>query len=184
MHLINSRFLDAFPAALRDDAFLAVSALPEDPYPRMTSTFTVRVADELVALPQRIYHDPARIHFAQLNSLQRELANCLLTRHNDGFVRQHYLSQVIRSRHIWVPPFVLQLVGEYVVEILQVIHHNLSSLDKPIYEQFLAANPDFLALTEQRVISYWNCYYRCFKRDEYVGFQLLTFFKSLVGKSR
>jgi hypothetical protein len=138
-----------------------------------------------VALPQRIYHRPPSWFGAiQLSTVQKKLVACLMTRHNDGFVRQHYLSQVIRCGSVWVPPFVIQLTGEYVVEILQDIHANLSGLDQTLYGEFLTANPNFLALTEQRMISYWNCYYRRIKREEYIGFQVLTFFKSLVGKKR
>jgi hypothetical protein len=84
---------------------------------------------------------------------------------------------------MWIPPFVVQLVGEYVIEILFVIHKNLLNLNTSLYEQFLRMNPGFLAITEQRVISYWNCYHRWnYTRDEYIGFEVLQFFKSLVGK--
>jgi hypothetical protein len=91
---------------------------------------------------------------------------------------------VISLNHIWIPPFVVQLVGEYVIEILHVIRRNLNHLDTSIYERFLRTNPELLATTKQRVISYWNCYYRECRREEYVGFQLLDFLQSLVGNSR
>jgi hypothetical protein len=99
-----------------------------------------------------------------------------------SFARKR-LTRIIASNRIWTPPFVVQLVGEYVAEIIRVVHQNLGNLDASLYRQFLRANPQFLAITEQRVISYWNCYYRSHARDEYVGFQVLRFFKSLVGDS-
>jgi len=182
MHLSNTELTRAFPAALRKDAVVALSAFAESSYP--LRTFSLRIADGVVALPFRIYHNPALIQTASLTSLQRELVDCLLTRHNDGFIRQQYLTRIICSNHVWIPPFVVQLAGEYVIEILQVIQHHLSTLDNSIYEQFFKMNPQFLTLTEQRVISYWNCYYRDCRRDEYVGFQLVDFFKSLVAKTR
>ena len=44
-----------------------------------------------------------------------------------------------------------------------------------LYGAFIAANPQFLELTAQRVESYWNCYYRhSFRRDEYPGFALIA----------
>lgn len=78
-------------------------------------------------------------------------------------------------------PFVIQLVGEYVLEILVTIQHGLAELDTPgtsqhaAYGQFLAGNPGFLALTSQRVTSYWNCYYRSKYPDrrDYPGHTLL-----------
>lgn len=182
MHHSNDELVRAFPTALRDNAVLALSAFPENPHP--SSTFSVRVADDVVALPYRIYHDPALIDTALLTSLQKELVDCLLTRHQDGFVRHERLTRIIAGNHIWNPPFVVQLVGEYIVEIIRVVHQNLGNLDIPIYEQFLRMNPKFLALTEQRVISYWNCYYRNYGKDEYAGFQVLKFFKAFVGDRR
>jgi hypothetical protein len=114
-----------------------------------------------------------------------------LTRYHDGFVRQKHLERIIGSENIWIPPFVIQLVGEYVIEILQVVDHNLSNLNVSIYEQFIWWNPEFMALTERRVASYWNEYYRrpasgrmAYEREEYVGFRLLKFFKSLGKRAR
>jgi hypothetical protein len=182
MHPSNSELVHAFPAGLRNDALLALSALPENP--RLWNSFSVRVAGEVVALPYRIYHDPTLIDTASLTSLHGEMIDCLLTRHNDGFVRQDRLTRIISSGHSWTPPFVLQLVGEYVIEILRVIHQNLGKLNTSTYEQFLRMNPEFLARTEQRVISYWDCYYRNYRADEYVGFQVLQFFKDLVADPR
>ncbi len=181
MHHSNNELLHAFPAALRDNALLALSAFPENPHP--SRTFSVRVADQVVVLPYRIYHNPALIDTVPLNGVQKELVDCLLTRHNDAFVREEHLTRIISRNHIWIPPFVVQLVGEYVIEILHVIQHNLNLLDASIYEEFLRTNPELLAVTKQRVASYWDCYYRNCRRKEYVGFQLLDFLQSLVGNS-
>ena len=60
----------------------------------------------------------------------------------------------------------LQLVGEYVVEIIDSIDIQLAESFvvnpgmKETYGRFVTSNPGFLEITEQRVISYWNCYYR------------------------
>jgi hypothetical protein len=183
----NSELANAFPAAVRNDALIALSRFPEDLHKFNWHTFSVRVADQEVSIPVRVYHEPALIDW-RLSSLQRELADCLLTRHHNGYVRQGYLQRIVRSPNVWIPPFVVQLVGEYVIEILQVIDNNLGSLNLPIYEHFVQSNPEFIALTEHRVMSYWNENYRrpawddrtVYERDEYVGFKLIRFFKSLA----
>jgi len=146
----------------------------------------VRVNGEAVSIPHRVYHDTALIHKDKLSNLQKLLVDCILTRHRDGFVRQEHLIRIVGSNHALVPPFVIQLLGEYVVEILQVIEANLRDLDEVLYAEFLRANPDFLALTEQRVISYWDCYYRfSFRKEDYPGFRAMHFFKQLVkGEDR
>ena len=171
----------AFPVDVKSDAIVAFSGFPITRL--LGGSFSVRVGNEPVTVPCRVHNDPELIHVARLTELQREIIDCILTRHTDGFVREQHLARIIHSRNVWVPPFVIQLVGEYVIEILQVVKQNLQNLDAFIYGNFLRANPDFFATTERRVISYWNCYYRDHKRSEYVGFQLLEFFKSLVRNS-
>jgi len=175
----NSDLEHAFPSNVRNDVLVALSALPDNPHG--VGSFTTQVNGETVSIPYRVYHNTALIHVDKLSSLQIHLVDCILTRHNDGIVREKHLVRVVTSDNAWVPPFVVQLVGEYVVEIIQVIAANLSNLNVSLYAGFLRANPDFLALTEQRVTSYWDCYHRSTSRSEYAGFQVLDFFKRLAA---
>jgi len=91
---------------------------------------------------------------------QRKLAHALLMRHADGFVRQSGLSNILSSEGMWIPPFVVQLVGEYVIEIAADIQAGPSRLDRAQYGSFIRANPVFLANTRKRATIYWNCYYQ------------------------
>jgi hypothetical protein len=175
----NSELKHAFPSEVHNDALIAVEAFPANTH-RWT-TFGARVNNETVSIPYRVYLNPASIKTDKLSVLQENMVGCILSRNHDGFVRQEYLSRIVVSNHKWVPPFMIQLLGECVVDILRVIETNLGTLDKALYAQFLRANPDFLALTEQRVISYWDCYYRfsC-RKEDYPGFRAMHFFKQLV----
>lgn len=90
----------------------------------------------------------------------------------------------------WVPPFVIQLLGEYVIEIQSLIHKNIDVIMNPIYAQFINDNSEFISLTRQRIISYWNCYHR-FNREEgrflnrflqdYGAYQAIELLKKLKG---
>lgn len=66
-------------------------------------------------------------------------------------VRQRHLEKVLGSTDPWVVPFVVQLVGEYVLEILVVICDELRDLATPgtfghlAYGQFIVDNPAFFA---------------------------------------
>jgi hypothetical protein len=174
----NSELVFAFPVAIRDDAIRLASTLP---HPDLTAlTFEVLVGEELVRIPYRIYHDVTRIDLASFNISQIELLDCLLTRHYDGYVREENLRKILGRNHQWVPPFVIQLVGEYVIEILAAIRDGLGNLDPDLYRTFLISNPNFFRLTKQRVLSYRACYYAQFAKSKYAGFEIMNFFDRLV----
>ena len=173
----NLGLVNAFPAGLRDDAMQVVSALPNPSH--WAHNFSVNIGEETVWIPYRIYHDPALIDSANLTQTQRNLLACLLTRHHSGFTRVENLTRILGSNQSWVPPFVVQLLGEYVVEILRAIRDNLDLLDAQLYREFLVRNPAFYRKTKERVQSYWHCYHRGEHKEEYAGFQIMEFFDRL-----
>jgi hypothetical protein len=158
--------------------------------PISTGSISVSVAGEPVTIPYRLYGDePAVEPYAALSPVQQTILDCIYTRHHDGRVRHRRLEKIIGSTQPWVVPFVVQLVGEYVVEIIVTIQHGLVELDRPgtaqnaAYGQFLGRNPDFLALTSQHVASYWACYYQVVyrNRSSYPGYVLLKSFRAAAS---
>lgn len=179
MHESNYKLLDAFPSSVRGDAASVLSRLPENPH--FVGCFSVNIERGILQLPNRVYHDLAQVRVSSfgVRGIQNELLSCLLTRHADGFARQEHLKHIIGLTHSWIPAYVMKLTGEYVIEILNDIESNLSRLDKSLYLTFIRDNPQFLAVTEQRIVSYWNCYYRHISKEKYVGFRLMSYFDSL-----
>ncbi len=116
----------------------------------------------------KILNIPNRIHFnfpdekvlIQLTDLQQTILNCIYLRHHDGFIRQKRLESLLGNSNSFIIPFTFQLLGEYVVEILEVLekHINYNTIDD--YAIFIMENPKFWIKTKSRVISYWNAYYR------------------------
>ena len=176
----DMQILSAFPQALRHDVVRVVSVLPTA-FHSCSATFRTTIGDEALIIPYRVYYDRKAISFGSLTSLQQVVLGCVLTRHHDGFVRGESLGRIISRKESWIPPFVIQLVGEYVVEILEAIHNNLSSLDSTVYAAFLNDNISFWETTKQRVVSYWDCYYRrTWKhREDYVGFRIIEHLDSV-----
>lgn len=174
----NSDLAAAFPSSVRTDALQVVSVLPQPPL--NSETFSACVSGEVVRIPYRIYHDPALIDRTCLTPRQVELLGCLLTRHHNGFIRKEHLAGIIFANNEWIPPFVVQLAGEYVVEILEFVSSNLDRLDSQLYRTFLHTNPEFFALTKQRVVSYWDCYYREQRQADYAGFKIIAFMEHLL----
>jgi hypothetical protein len=157
----------AFPAALATDVRAAAQTMPEASL-RPAGTFEeVWVRGEYLTIPDRLYNpEPADDLLGRLSAVQVKILHCLYTRHHDGRVRQRHLSQIIDAIDPWIVPFVVQLIGEYVLEIVITIREGLADLDLPdsphhrAYGRSAADNPDYIFLTSQRVASYWDCYYR------------------------
>ncbi len=156
----------AFPAELAGDAQAVLAVMPDSRLPPHGS-FSAAVEGRQVVIPERLYNDePSAGAVASLSPRQRQLLHCLYSRHCDGMVRQRHLEKVVGSTDPWVIPFVVRLVGEYVLEILVSLCDELRDLATPgtcghlAYGQFLVDNPAFFARTQRRVVSYWNCHYR------------------------
>ncbi|MFK0379180.1 hypothetical protein [Pandoraea sp. NPDC090278] len=172
-----SPLIKAFPEALRSDVSVVADLMGgSDATDR---GLQVVVRGESLNIPYRIYENPDETLFARLNEVQAIVYACLLSRHHDGHVRQRQIERLAASSEPWVAPFVMQLCGEYVVEILDAVEAHLSSMDQHTYGAFFRENSLFFQKTHDRMISYWDCYYRwLYKRErDYVGFRLFDRFR-------
>ncbi len=167
----------------------------------------VTVEDWPVAIPYRLYDDTSLPHleaeplfdaFAELahgrdlSERQALMFFCLLSRHENGFVREAALCRLTAAREAFVVPFVTQLAAEYVYEILLQIHLRMAEFDRHLFGAFFRANPDFLDLSRQRMVSYWDTYYRrqdytsvdgelCHHGgDRYIGFDIFEAFAAMA----
>ncbi|WP_182904049.1 hypothetical protein [Microbispora sp. H10830] len=103
-------------------------------------SFRATVGDDRVTVPERIYNpevSPEKLD--GLTPLQQTILHCLYTRHHDGIVRQRHLTQIIGSLEPWALPYVVHLVGEYVLEIVADIG-TPGSPTHQAYGRFLAGN--------------------------------------------
>jgi hypothetical protein len=180
----------AFPSRLSGDVGRVLAVMP-DARIAPADPFQVEVQGEVIGIPYRIYHDePIPSAERSLSATQQVILHCLYSRHHDGHVRQRRLEQIVGAGDPWVVPFVVQLAGEYVLEILDVIYRGLAGLRVPhsaqrrLYGEFIVRNPAFFARTERRLVSYWSCYYR-WKYPEfgaYPGCVLLEAFRDAASE--
>lgn len=170
-------YVSAFPAELQAVASALLPALAIGEQWPASQGFTVRVQSQPLSAPGRVYYEPSRLRSVIESSSEeaRALALCLGTRHWDGFIREECLRKVILVHRPWVIPFVIQLVGEYVIEIIRVVVASIQCFDRTGYRSFLLQNPEFIATTKCRAISYWNCYYRSQypRREDYPGLRVI-----------
>lgn len=169
-----SRLKMAFPEELAIDVDMVLGRIESSKHdPSPDNIGPVCVAGENLLIPFRIYESELRDEEG-LSKTQKLVAACLYTRHHNGFVRQKAAEIITNAQEAWVPPFVVQLVAEYVVEIIQLIGDRATNSSKELYNEFAAQNPDFCQLATQRIISYWNCYYwsRYPNLSAYPGYQV------------
>ncbi|MFC7014332.1 hypothetical protein ACFQMH_21910 [Streptomyces viridiviolaceus] len=164
--MADDALVAAFPNQLASDVRVVLAVMPEAQIAPV-SPFSVYVGDEVVAIPYRIYQDELPVEVARaLTEAQQGILHCLYSPHSDGLVRQRHLEQIASSDEPWAVPFVVQLAGKYVLEILESIQRVLSDLlskrsaQRLAYGDFIARNPGFFARTERRVVSYRSYYYR------------------------
>ena len=149
----------AFPASLERTVTPAIDSLGDEWSTSEGTLDPITVAGESIEIPSRIY-DTDRVIELPLGSKRARVRACLQTRHSDGFIRQKQLARLLERPREWSLPFLVQLVGEYVVEIHEEIWSGIDAIPSKLTDEFAAANPRFVAKTKQRVISYWGEYHR------------------------
>lgn len=144
----------------------------------------VKVSEDHLVIPYRIHHEGNEQAGKSLNEVQSIMYSCLLTRHHDGHVRQRQLERVLPVSEPWVVPFVFQLTGEYVIEILNTCEAHFQMLDPMLYGTFIRENQRYFQATQDRMISYWDCYYRWQyqRRSDYVGFRIFDRFQEFASR--
>jgi hypothetical protein len=172
---VNESLVRAFPARLAPIVTGVAKALPGTRLSPSGSVTASRsriwpglvVDGEPVLIPHRIYNPEPSPRLADGLSRMEELVVAgIYSRHHDGHVRQRWLGTLLDADEPWAAPFVIQLLGEYVIEICRDIERftRTEPSVRPALHQHLTAFMDdnrcFAELTRKRAISYWSCCHR------------------------
>jgi|688.fasta_scaffold20930_12 hypothetical protein len=118
----------------------------------MTQKFLFSINGKNVSIPYRIYKDP--IDTSDFEYIY------MMTRHSDGYIREKFLKKILASDNLRyeATPFIVLLIGEYIIEILEIIEKN----DRiyPYLDLFFRENQSYYLILKSKIISYWNEYYR------------------------
>lgn len=171
---------EAFPEDLRGSVRAVLEATSREQFalPRSLDDIgLVTLNGERLRIPARIYRaepDWSRVRSRKL--VERSITACLYTRHHDGYVRERALAHLPPVEEPWMAPFVIQLLGEYVIELVERAAMRIEGSPKAAYVVFLRENAGFLGLTTQRATSYWKEYHRqrFWKREDYPAFPALA----------
>ncbi|WP_405246158.1 hypothetical protein [Cellulophaga sp. Asnod2-G02] len=136
----------------------------------------LKLGHETLTIPYRLYFDePSPELEAALTDKQKDILHCIYLRHHNGYLREKRLDLLSENSENWTIPFVIQLIGEYVYELLPIIDKKINEGTLDFYAEFRDENPKYWQQTESRMISYWNEYYRYKfpKLKEYLGFEIV-----------
>jgi hypothetical protein len=148
---------NAFPADVRAVAGSVAGALPTSYLDHNGGSIGWTLEGVELTAPYRIYKDEPRTALvSQLDATGLTVLHCLYTRHRDGQVRQRHLGELLASDHIWVMPFIAQLLAEYVVHIHEDIARAFEdgTINRDAWTAFAAQNHDHLLRIRTRYISY------------------------------
>ena len=137
----KNKILNSFPPNLTKDVRRVIDMLPIKDGDISNRYYEVNLEGAMVAIPERIYINDQKPH-TDMTNVEKNIMDCIFTRHYDGFVRQRHLQNLISCTEYWVVPFCFRLLGEYVYEILcDVRKHIDGNIDN--YFRFMGENKSF-----------------------------------------
>jgi len=182
---------NSFPKDLKSDVLEMFKIIPLETKYKFglisLDSYEIIVESEKLKIPVRIYfNEPKEQNEKQLTDIQKDILNCLYTRHDNGYVREKRLKKLSEKPEKWKTPFLVQLLGEYIYELLPIIDKKVNNDTLEFYREFKTENPKYWQQTESRIASYWNEYYRYKfpKLKDYLGIEIINRIKKTNAQHR
>lgn len=184
-------FVQGFPKELKKEALLVSNKMLENTWHRSgliisTDTSIWQITkEESVCFPYRIYlSDSIDDLNASFSPVQKLIYHCIFTRSNNGYIRENHTEALLKCETpYWAVPYILKVCDEYVVEILELVYSQLSKNDTSMYKNFCKLNIRKFLHSHNRMISYWNEFYR-YKYPKYNDYIGKALFEKCFGYSR
>ncbi|WP_299674354.1 hypothetical protein [uncultured Dokdonia sp.] len=178
------RLKASFPKALGNEIENLLSLIKVDSKHNAHWGYEFNIENNPIEMPSRIYWEEHRLMKPKtLSQTSKTILACILTRHHNGYIREKYLIQIIDSNEYWTVPFLVQLLGEYVIEILDLVWYNFDTVNSNHLVEFILENQLYWYKTKQRITSYWDCYHKNIEKRDYVGFKLITKIEELTKRA-
>lgn len=165
--LINSNdstqlLFKSFPPEFKDSLKNVIKLLPSNIIVSKHSSLTVILNKNRIEIPYRIHLDEINQNkLKNLTKTEQLIICCIYSRNGDGYIRQRAFEQLLEFKDDIVVPYAFCLLSEYVLEIIEVFLEKIDKLDLVKYKEFITNNPRiFNQILKQRMISYWDVYYR------------------------
>jgi hypothetical protein len=177
---MEKKMFNAFPIELNHEVSMVLSHISKKTYNNINvgeseSYCTYNLLNgESVSFPYRIYYlDEYDSLASAMTFEQKMIYHCIFSRSCDGFVREKHIKEILKSNYPdWVMPYILKVSDEYVVQILESIYSEMILSDNRRIKEFCLINLQSFLYSHDRMISYWNEFYR---NDFY-------YYKNYIGK--
>ncbi len=137
----------------------------------------IKLHSETIVLTDRIcFAEPKPELENNLTDTQKQILNCIYTRHFNGYVREGRLKNLLNIDHEWILPFKLQLLGEFVIEILIELDKHITDKNITLYKRLTLDNKKYWQQTKSRMVSWWDADYRNLspkKLNDYIGYKIV-----------
>ncbi len=167
------RITRCFPAELREQVRKVIHILSIEKSGCIhAGSYSTQFQGETLEFPYRVYfNEPRNTLEKNLTEEEKVILDCIFLLHHNGHIRQRRLERLVDKTQAYIIPFTFQLLGEYVKEILTVVDDHVNEKNIPAYLRFIEENKKYFSHMENRMISYWNMYYRKEypKRKKYIG---------------
>ncbi len=148
----------------------------------MGKTVWTLPSGERIELPYRIFIDEAAEKAKEkLTERQRLIYHAIFSRSYDGYTREKHISALLASEiPAWVMPYIIEVCGEYIKEILDSVYTALNGRDTLPYRSLCALNWEHVKQLHAKMINYWSLFHRheCYRYKDYIGKRL---FKECFG---
>ena len=185
----KNRLLKAFPTSLINDVETVLEIIPfsenkvkldDGNFHSLSdlihpSAFEVTLNAETLIIPVRVYFNEPDINDeSNLSEIQKVILNCIFLLHHNGRIRQKRLENLGNKSEYLITPFTINLYGEYVYEVIEALNKIIDNGNIQNYRKFVIENPEMWQRMSNRMVSYWNEYYRRRfpKLKEYIGMEI------------
>ena len=128
-----------------------------------------------IKFPYRVFFIDDNELYEELDEEEKIIYDCIFTRHCDGYIREKHIRNILsKDFDDNCMPYILRVAFEYVIEIVDLVYKELVNRNNELFHKFCINNIQIVKKNYQRMVSYWNYFYRdkCFRFENYIGRKL------------
>ena len=128
-----------------------------------------------IKFPYRVFFIDDNELYEELDEEEKIIYDCIFTRHCDGYIREKHIRNILsKDFDDNCMPYILRVASEHVIEIVDLVYKKLANRNNELFHKFCINNIQLVKKNYQRMVSYWNYFYRdkCFRFKNYIGRKL------------